>query len=754
TQTARATATGISPIGGGAHAVEASYAGDSSYKSSLSATTQLTAQPVTPSVAVTPSSSSITTTQVLTVTVTVSGASGTPTPTGSITLIGGGYSSTAATLINGSATISIPAGSLALGSDTLTASYTGDSNYNAASGTVSVTIAKATPTVTVSPSSTSITATQTLSVTVAVSNGIGTPTPSGSITLTGGSYISPAITLSTGSATINIPAGSLSMGSDTLTANYTPDASSSSTYSSTSGNTTVSVTAAVPTISFIVANQTYGNAPFTVSATSNSTGAITYSVVSGPASVTGSTVTLNSAGTVVLQASQVATGNYAAGAQNATFTVAATTPTITFTVANHTYGDAPFTVLATSNSTGAITYSVVSGPATISGATVTLTGAGTVVLQATQAAAVNYSAGTQSATFTVAKGSQTITFAAPISPVNYGVAPISLSTSASSGLAVTLSVVSGPASLSGNTLTITGAGTVVVAADQSGNANYAAATEVTRSLVVNEIAPAAGLTISPNPVLVQNAVTLTATVSSAASTPTGSVAFSDGGTALGTANLSGGIATLTVSTFAAGAHTISAVYGGDGNFSSASSATVTETVQDFTLTMGGSGSSQTVQPGGTATFTLPMTPSGGTTFPATVTFSTSALPAGFTATFNPSSLAAGSSATNVSLVLQVPLTAMHENRGQPGRGLPLVALGILMLPFAGGIRRSSKRLRRIAIVMMMLAGIGGAAALTGCGGAGSGSSSSGGAQPRTYTITVTATSGTLSHSTTATLTVQ
>jgi hypothetical protein len=76
-------------------------------------------------------------------------------------------------------------------------------------------------------------------------------------------------------------------------------------------------------------------------------------------------------------------------------------PTITFTVPNHTYGDAPFTVSATSNSSGAITYSVVSGPATISGSTVTLTGAGTVVLQASQAASGNYAAGTQNATFNV-----------------------------------------------------------------------------------------------------------------------------------------------------------------------------------------------------------------------------------------------------------------------------------------------------------------------------------------------------------------
>jgi hypothetical protein len=52
-------------------------------------------------------------------------------------------------------------------------------------------------------------------------------------------------------------------------------------------------------------------------------------------------------------------------------------------------------------------------------------------------------------------------------------------------LTVTFSVVSGPGTVSGSTLTITGTGTVVVAANQAGNANYTAATQVTHSIVVN-----------------------------------------------------------------------------------------------------------------------------------------------------------------------------------------------------------------------------------------------------------------------------
>ncbi len=183
-----------------------------------------------------------------------------------------------------------------------------------------------------------------------------------------------------------------------------------SNYAAATKNATFTVGAGTPTISFTVGNQTYGAAPFAVAATSNSTGAFTYSVVSGPATITGSTVTLTGAGTVVLQASEAADSNYAAATKNATFTVGAGTPTISFTVGNQTYGAAPFAVSATSNSTGAFTYSVVSGPATITGSTVTLTGAGTVVLQASEAADSNYAAATRNATFTVGAGAPTISF--------------------------------------------------------------------------------------------------------------------------------------------------------------------------------------------------------------------------------------------------------------------------------------------------------------------------------------------------------
>ncbi|MGA2890811.1 MAG: hypothetical protein ABSE51_22545 [Terracidiphilus sp.] len=98
-----------------------------------------------------------------------------------------------------------------------------------------------TPTVTVTPSPASITTTQALTVTVNASGGSDNPTPSGSVVLTSGSYTSAATTLTSGGATITIPAGSLGTGTDALTATYTPDSSSSATYSSATGTASVIV---------------------------------------------------------------------------------------------------------------------------------------------------------------------------------------------------------------------------------------------------------------------------------------------------------------------------------------------------------------------------------------------------------------------------------------------------------------------------------------------------------------------------------
>ncbi|MBB5059171.1 sugar lactone lactonase YvrE [Granulicella aggregans] len=261
---------------------------------------------------------------------------------------------------------------------------------------------------------------------------------------------------------------------------------------------------APPTISFSVADQIYGASPFAVTATSNSTGAFTYSVVSGPAMISGNTVTLTGTGSVTLKASQAATSQYSAGSATTTFQVSAGTPVISFSVANQVYGTPPFTVTATSNSPGAFTYSVVSGPATISGNTVTLAGAGSVTLQASQAATAQYSAGSATTTFLVATATPAISFS--VANQVFGAPPFTVAPTSNSPGAFTYSVVSGPAIIAGNTVTLSGTGSVTLSASQAATANFSAATTTATFLVTEGF-------------------TVTATPPSATVVPAGSVDF-------------------------------------------------------------------------------------------------------------------------------------------------------------------------------------------------------------------------------------
>ena len=250
----------------------------------------------TPTVTVTPSATSITAAQALTVTVAVSGGSGKATPTGSVTLSGGGYTSNATSLSNGSAIITIPAGSLTTGSDTISALYTPDSasstTYNIAGGATLVTVTaplKTTPTVTATPSASSITTAQSLSVSVTVSGGSGNPTPTGSVNIAGGGYTSAAISLTGGAAVITIPAGSLAVGTDALNVAYAPDSGSAATYNSATGITSVTVTAPAKSASTVTVT------PASSTITNEQTDAVSIAVggVSGQSTPTG-TVTLTS----------------------------------------------------------------------------------------------------------------------------------------------------------------------------------------------------------------------------------------------------------------------------------------------------------------------------------------------------------------------------------------------------------------------------------------------------------------------------
>ena len=82
-------------------------------------------------------------------------------------------------------------------------------------------------------------------------------------------------------------------------------------------------------------------------------------------------------------------------------------------------------------------------------------------------------------------------------------------------------------------------------------------------------------------------MTFTATVTpdhAGSGTPTGTVTFKDGSTTLGTGTLSStGVATFSTSTLSVGSHAITAVYGGDSNFTTSTSPTLTQVVNGTQL---------------------------------------------------------------------------------------------------------------------------------------------------------------------------
>jgi hypothetical protein len=101
----------------------------------------------TPTVSVSLSPSSITTAEAMIATIGVSEGTGSPLATGSVTISGGTYTSAAAQLVNGTAQINIPVGSLAAGTYPLTATYAPDANssstYLNATGNAIITVTPA-----------------------------------------------------------------------------------------------------------------------------------------------------------------------------------------------------------------------------------------------------------------------------------------------------------------------------------------------------------------------------------------------------------------------------------------------------------------------------------------------------------------------------------------------------------------------------------------------------------------------------------
>src|SRR6267143_1635198 len=166
------------------------------------------------------------------------------------------------------------------------------------------------------------------------------------------------------------------------------------------------------------------------------------------------------------------------------------------------------------------------------------------------------------------------------------------------------------------------------------------------------------LVSSLSPSAFGQAVTFTATVKPASGSgiPTGTVTFNDGATALGTGTLSGGIATFMTSGLGAGAHSITAVYGGDANFGGGASPVLTQTINKAASSTSVISSNSSSNRGAAVTFTATVTSSATGTPTGTVTFQEGAAAlgtgtlSGGKATFTTSVLTAGTHSITASYI--------------------------------------------------------------------------------------------------------
>lgn len=135
------------------------------------------------------------------------------------------------------------------------------------------------------------------------------------------------------------------------------------------------------------------------------------------------------------------------------------------------------------------------------------------------------------------QGSQTINFPQPATPATAG-SSATLTATASSGLAINYTITSGPATISGSTVTYTGVGTVVIAANQAGNANYTAAPTV--SDTVTTTAAPASYTAATEPVGTASPTQTAYVTITTAGTPSTISVVTQGATGLDFAYVSGG----------------------------------------------------------------------------------------------------------------------------------------------------------------------------------------------------------------------
>jgi hypothetical protein len=549
--------------------------------------------------------------QPVTFTATVTPAFNAGAMTGNVTFYDGANVLGTATISSGKAMFTTS--SLSLGTHSITAAYAGDSNYLPSTSRVLLeTINSSTTTTTVVSSLNPSTFNQSVTFTATVTSSVG-GMPTGTITFSDGPNALGVVALSGGQAAL--ATSSLGAGAHSIVASYSGDSADqaststalmqivqmASTRLTLASNTNPSAYNQAVTFTAAVTPEFGGSATGTVTFKDGANTLGTATVSANLATITVSTLVLgthsitaaysgdsnftgSSSGVVSQVVTKASTTTAVASSVNPAFV--AQTITYTATVTSQYVGTVSGSVIFKSGATSLGSETLVNGQASLNASFST---SGNRSITATYVGDANNTGSTSPVlTQVVNKYPSSTTVASNLNPAKFGQGVMFTATVTTGGSPTgTVTFKSGAATLgtvalTGNTAAMStsalAVGTHTITAIYSGDATFKTSASPGLKQVVSKALTTESLTSSPNPSALGQSVAFTATVSSSAGVPTGTVTFKKGGTTLGTAALSGGVATFTTSTLPAGSSTITANYGGAGNYST-SSASVTQVVQ-------------------------------------------------------------------------------------------------------------------------------------------------------------------------------
>jgi hypothetical protein len=552
--------------------------------------------------------------------------------------------------------------------------------------------------------------------TTPATNDIGT----GCTTGTALSGASGNITISATTATLNVVAGTSTL-SDSEVSSYGP----------------YTIGTVLPAPTFSPGAGTYTGAQ-TVTISDATAGATVYYTTNGTTPTTSSTkytgpITVSSSET--LEAIAVETGYTNSAAATATYTISLTAATPTFSVPAGTYTGAQ-TVTISDATAGATIYYTTNGTTPTTSST-KYTGPITVSSSETLEAIAAETGYSNSTVATVVYTINIPQLAAPAFTPNAGTyagAQTVTISDATAGATVYYTT-NGTMPTTSSTkytgpITVSSSETLEAIATETGYTNSPVATAV---YSINTFVPMPSFSVPGG------TYTSAQTVTISDSTPGAMIYYTTDGTTPTTNSTHYG-GPVTVST----SETINAIAVANGSiYSAVASATYTIDLSPPNFTLMASPISLTVKSGTTGTTTLTVTPQNG--FSSAVSFACSGLPTGASCAFSPATVIPSGSAATTTLTFTAP-AAGAAVRPAFIPGLPRSALTLAAFIF--GLRRR-RVLQRWVLLAIVAAGFG---LLSGCGG-GESNTRGGGSTPVTSTVTVSATSGSLTQTTTISLTV-